>query len=144
VSPGNKKAGERRLIDMNQMPRQLRGPWTPQEKADGDPWVDTFLINENARYKQRISYDRIDRIVEWAVIQQKRDASGWRTVAVYDTCHGKGVHKHLYDSAGQRFDEVRLREVNSYGDLEKGLDEALSQMTDTHWVENERRSDRGY
>jgi len=65
-------------------------------------------------------------------------------VALYDTCHGKGVHLHLYDRQEKEFTQVSLRPITSYKDLEDGLDYVLDHLIDPWCEENERRSDRGY
>jgi hypothetical protein len=115
VSPWNRKAGDR-----------LTSP-----------------LSERARYIQRLDYDKRERLVEWAVIQSRLTNGGWQHVAVYDICHGKGVHVHLFNRREEEFTEVRLRSVTSYKDVEDGLDYVVDRVLEC-WQENERRSDRGY
>lgn len=141
MSPLNRKAGERRLVDMNTAakPEQAWAPDLPPE----DSWVQTFLINEDARYTQRLGFDERGRLVEWAVVQSRRRNGRWQRAAVYDICHGKGVHVHLFNQQETEFTETYLRPVTSYKDVEDGLDHVLDRLSDG-WLENERRSDRGY
>ncbi len=141
VSPLNRKAGLRRLVDMagDPQPHDVEsGPRPP-----GRDWEQTFPIGENAAYVQRYSMDDRDKIVEWAVVQLRRVQAGWRRVAVYDCCHGKGVHVHFFDSRQVEFAETPLRPVDSDDDLVAGLDYAVDRVVKA-WRENERRSERGY
>ena len=64
-------------------------------------------------------------------------------MALYDTCHGKGLHVHLYDRREKEFTQTPLRSVASYEDMDDWLAYALQRVTE-HWQDNERRSDRGY
>ncbi|MGB6163608.1 MAG: hypothetical protein WBF75_13755 [Pseudonocardiaceae bacterium] len=93
---------------------------------------------------QRLDYDERERLVEWAVIQSRlAGVGGWQLVAVYDICHSKGVHVHLFNRQEEEFTEVRLRSVTSYKDVEDGLDYVVDRVLE-HCQENERRSDHGY
>ncbi len=141
MGPQKRKAGKRRLADMNAAePEQ---PWAPEMEPEGPPWEIEILISEDVRCKQKFSQDVYGRVAEWAVVQLRRDGDRWRRIAVYDICHGKGVHVHLYDRQEIEFTEVPLRPVSSYQDVEDGLDYAVQRVTEC-WQENERRSDRGY
>ena len=142
MSPLNRKAGARRLVNMSAGPEPQQ-PWAPDLPPDGSPWEQTFPLSEDARYVQRLGIDETGRLVEWAVIQMRRQAGKWRKVAVYDISHGKGVHVHLFNRQEVKFTEMSLRPVSSYEDVEAGLDYALKRVTE-YWLENERRSDRGY
>lgn len=141
MAPEKRKAGKRRLTDMNAA--EPERPWEPDLPAEWPPYEDTFPISEDARCVQKFSLDEYGRTVEWAVVQMRRDGDRWRRVAVYDICHGKGVHLHLYDREEVQFTETPLRPVRSYQDVDDGLDYALERVTEC-WLENERRSDRGY
>lgn len=141
VSP-NRKAGDRRLVDMSATtgPEQ---PWAPNL-----PVVDlesyTFLIGVHTRCTQSLGHDELGRLAEWAVIQSRFINGQWQRVAVYDTCHRKGVHVHLYDQREIEFTETRLDLViSSYKDVEGVLDHIIDRLTTCWWQENERRSDRG-
>lgn len=136
-----RKSGERRLANMG-----VGDPghtWVPELEPEWPPWEQTFPISEDARYVQKFANDEYGRLTEWAVVQMRRDGDRWRRVAVYDICHGKGVHLHLFNAQKIEFSEQRLRPVLSYQDIEDGLDYALERVTEC-WQENERRSDRGY
>ncbi len=106
--------------------------------------VQTFPISEDARYIQRLGYDERGRLAEWAVVQSRRRNGRWQRVAVYDICHGKGVHVHLFNQQEIEFTETLVRQVMSYKDVEDGLDYVLDRLIESWWQENERRSDRGY
>jgi hypothetical protein len=140
MGPEKRKAGKRRLADMNAAEQER--VWTPDLEPEWPPYEDTFPISEDARYVQRLGYDEYQRLTEWAVVQMRREDDRWCRVAVYDICHGKGVHVHLYDRQEIEFTEQFLRPVSSYRDIEVGLDYALERVTEC-WQENERRSDRG-
>jgi hypothetical protein len=140
MAPRNQKAGLRRLAEMSAEPTQTA--WQPEEPP-GPPWDHEMFLNENVKLIQSLRYDDRDRLVEWAVIQQAKRDGVWRKVAVYDNCHGKGVHRHLCDRAERRFDENLICAVNSYDDVSRGLDDVIDWLA-TNWLENERRSDRGY
>ncbi len=140
--PLNRKAGNRRLVDMSAVAELADRAWEPDLPAV-DFYVQSFLIGEAARYIQRLDYDERERLVEWAVIQLRLRNGRWLDVALYDTCHGKGVHKHLFNRQGDEFTEVSLRPITSYQDVEDGLDWVLDQLAQ-YYRENERRSDRGY
>ncbi|MGH3936244.1 MAG: hypothetical protein ACRDS1_14925, partial [Pseudonocardiaceae bacterium] len=142
VSPLNRKAGARRLVDMSAATAKPDQPWTPDLPPD-DPWIQTFLISEDARYTQRLGYDEQGRLAEWAVIQSRHRNGQWQRVAVYDICHGKGVHVHLFNRQEIEFTERPVRQITSYRDVEEGLDYVLNLLT-VSWQDNERRSDRGY
>jgi hypothetical protein len=132
--PLNRKAGEKRLVDMSApLPA-----WSP-EMDTCDEFVQEFPINESVSYRIRMEMDERNRLVEWAVVQ-KRDG---HRVAVYDVCHGKGYHLHLYDERGTEIDEIALRPVDSYADSEACLNDAVERIV-RYWVENERRCDRDH
>jgi hypothetical protein len=86
----NDKAGRRRLKEMS--PDLTPGVWSPKLPPE-EPYEQRFLISSEVAYYQRIGYDELGRVADWAVIQQRRVAGEWRKVVVYDACHGKGVHK---------------------------------------------------
>lgn len=134
----NRKAAERRRPTLGILPE----PWAPDLPAEEPPYEQTFAISAEARYIQRFGQDAYGRLVEWAVIQERRVDGRWLRVAVYDTCHGKGVHVHHYDGAGEDFLEHQLLPVTCHEDLETGLQYALERVAEC-WQENERRSDRG-
>jgi len=92
---------------------------------------------------QKLAYDTHGQLADWTVVQMRRVQDRWLRVAVYDICHNKGVHVHLFNREGTEFTETSLRPVASYQDIVDGLDYALERVI-THWEENERRSDRGY
>lgn len=91
----------------------------------------------------RYVMDDHDRITEWAVTQIRKLSGRWRRVAVYDTCHNKGIHVHFYNRSDDEFAQTPLRSVDSHEDLVEGLDYAVDRVVRA-WRENERRSDRGY
>jgi hypothetical protein len=141
--PLNRKAGDRRLVDMSAA-AELEQPWDPDLPPE-DPLVQTFPLSEHSRYTQRLGLDERGRLVEWAVIQSRFRNGRWQRVAVYDICHDKGLHVHLFNRQEEEFTEARLRSVMSYKDVEDGLDYVLHRLIDLEcWQENERRSDRGY
>jgi hypothetical protein len=140
VTPRNRKAGLRRLVEMSATTDDQ--PWAPELPAV-DEFEQEFPIGDSASYVQRLGLDERDRVAEWAVIQMRKVDSEWRRVVVYDCCHGKGLHVHHYNREGMEFAEVVVRPVNSYSDFESALDYALERVT-MSWQENERRSDRGY
>jgi uncharacterized protein (DUF2344 family) len=121
--------------------KQTDEPWYPELPSVPPDYEQHFPISDTARYVLRLAHDEYMRLTEWAVVQLRRIDGDWCTVAVYDTCHGKGVHMHLYNRQGERSTEVSLREVQSYADLEAGLDDAVERVS-RDWLENERRSDR--
>jgi hypothetical protein len=141
VAPHNRKAGDRRLKDMS-------ADAALEHDADGPPsdeieYEQTFPIGENVAYVQRFVMDDRDRIKRWAVVQIRRVQGSWHRVAVYDTCHEKGIHVHFYDKEDVEFAETHLRSVDSNADLVEGLDYAVVRVVEA-WRENERRSERGY
>lgn len=138
----NRKSGDKRLVDMCAMPAGTGSAWTP-DLPKVDTYEQVFSINATAQYVQRLDLDERNRPVEWVVIQMRLVAGRWRRVAVYDTCHQKGVHVHFYDRDENQFDEAVLWDVEGYDDLEQGLDYALKRVSES-WRENERRSDRGF
>lgn len=140
MAPEKRKAGKRRLADMNAA--EPERPWAPELEPE-EPWEQEILISEDVRYQQKLAHDAYGRLADWAVVQMRRVEGRWLRVAVYDICHGKGVHVHLYNREGEQFTETPLRPVASYQDVEEGLDYALERVVE-HWQENERRSDRGY
>lgn len=139
-----RKASDRRLADMNAAePEQS---WMPDLDPEGEEYSQPFPIQDapdHVSAVQRMTFDRYGRIFEWAVVQRLRDPTRWRRIAVYDICHGKGMHIHLYDSAEDEFTQIPLRPVRSYRDIEKCLDEALY-LVEMHWEDNIRRSNRGH
>ncbi len=141
MGPEKRKAGKRRLADMNAA--EPERAWTPDLEPEWPPYEDTFPISEDARYVQKLGYDKYQRLAEWAVVQMRRDGDRWRRVAVYDICHAQGVHLHLFNRQEIEFTETPLRPVSSYQDVDDGLDYALERVTEC-WLDNERRSDRGY
>jgi hypothetical protein len=142
VSPLNRKAGQRRLVDMS-------AAIEPDEDVvDGPPpaeteYQQTFPISAEASYVVRFVMDDHDRIKRWAVVQLRRVGGRWRRVAEYDSCNNKGVHVHFLNRDEVRFAQTHLRPVDSYADLVEGLDYAVDRVVEA-WRENERRSDRGY
>ena len=138
MSPLNRKAGDRRLVKMSPAP----GPWSPELPPEGVPYEQEFPISAEVSYIQRLEQDQYGRIVEWAVIQMRVVDGRHQRVVVYDTCHGKGLHAHFYDREDTEFAEEAYRPINSYDDLEAGLDYALERVSQA-WQENQRRSDRG-
>lgn len=139
----NRKAGDRRLVDMSAA-NEPEQEWAPDLPAE-DSLVQTFPLSEHSRYTQRLGYDERGRLVEWAVIQSRLRSGRWQQVAVYDICHDKGLHIHLFNREEEEFTEVRLRPVTSYKEVEDGLDYVLHRLIDLGcWQENERRSDCGY
>ena len=138
MTPSNRKAGHRRLVDMG----TPETGWSP-ELPPVDEWEQQFALSENADYIQRFGYDEWNRLASWAVIQMRRDEDGtWRRVAHYDVCHNKGLHIHLFNRQQEEFTQVAIRQVQSYEESERALDYALERVV-MHWQENERRSDRG-
>jgi hypothetical protein len=90
------KAGRRRLVDMS--PDIGVVPWAPPRPPQAAlEYEQTFPIGEDVEWVQRIGYDELGRVADWAVVQKRRVSGAWRRVAVYDACHGKGMHVHLYD-----------------------------------------------
>lgn len=141
MSPRNKKSGQRRLADMSQQPDGAAA-WAP-DLPSVDEWYDSIPISGSVSYSVRYAYDQYGRLTEWAVIQRSNTAEGYRRVALYDACHGKGVHVHLYDTLENEFDQhVLHRPVRSYAELADGLDYAMERVV-ADWQENERRSERG-
>jgi hypothetical protein len=137
MSPNRRRAGDAWRASAE--PEQA---WAPDLPADHSYRL-TLLLSERARYIQRLDYDERERLVEWAVIQSRLINGRWQRVAVYDICHGKGVHVHLFNRREEEFTEVCLRSVTSYKDVEDGLDYVVDRVVEC-WQENERRSDRGY
>jgi hypothetical protein len=140
VALTNKKASIRRLKDMSAGTEPPPG-WVP-ELPKVDTWEQEFPISDRASYVQRLDLDERGHIVEWAVIQKVRTDDGSRRVAVYDTCHDKGMHVHLYDRDENEFTEEPIMPIGSYRDMEQALDYAVDRVVNA-WQENERRSDRG-
>lgn len=137
----NRRPGARRLVDLGAHVGQM-DVWAP-ELPSVDRFEQNFPISDTTSYIQRFDTDERGRVVEWAVIQTRKVGGRTLRVAVYDTCHAKGVHVHVYDRNGREFAEESLQPVASYRDLEEGLDYALGRVVGA-WRENERRSDRGY
>lgn len=88
MAPQKRKAGKRRLADMNAA--EPERAWAPDLEPEWPPFEDTFPISEDARSVQKFSLDEYGRVAEWAVVQMRRDGDRWRRVAVYDICHGEG------------------------------------------------------
>lgn len=112
-------------------------PWRPELEAV-DWHVQEFPINESTSYIIRMQTDDRNRLVEWAVIQMKNR----RRIALYDVCHGKGYHLHLYNRTAREFAQISLRVVDSYEDMNWAYDDAAVRVSQ-YWYENERRSDSG-
>jgi hypothetical protein len=144
MSPLNRKAGERRLVDMSAAaePEQVGTPDWQSEYTYTYRY--TCAVGEYGRYTQRLECDERDRLIEWAVVQSRLRDGQWQRVALYDICHGKGVHLHLYDRREEEFTQVSLRPVTSHRDVVNGLDYVLEHLIGPWWHENERRSDCGY
>jgi hypothetical protein len=133
------RAGERRLADMAAYPTQ-------EELAleeERDEYSQTFVVSESIFYIVRFVYGTSGRLIEWAVVQMCGTPGKARRIAVYDTCHGKGVHVHHYNRNEIEFDQTALRPADSVADLEDGLDYATIRVAEAY-EENERRSNRGY
>lgn len=140
MSPGNRKAGQRRLADMSNHP--VDQVWRP-DLPPVEEHRDVFPISASVDYSLRYELDEYGRINDWAVVQRRVVNEVRQTVAVYDACHGKDVHVHLYNRDGIEFDQHPLhRPVRSYSELEDGMDYATERVV-KDWLENERRSDRG-
>jgi hypothetical protein len=143
MTPSNKRPGERRLVQMSADASSSPAPtWAP-DLPIVEQYTQTFPFGADAEYVLRYDLDEWNRTVEWAVIQKRRLHGHWQRVAVYDTCHGKGVHVHFYDRDDHEFAQTPLRPIKSHKDLDEGLQDALRWVCDS-WRENERRSDRGY
>jgi hypothetical protein len=141
VTSFNRKAGDRRLADMSDEPMGTL-VWEP-DLPKLYTFEEEFPVSETATYRVRMDFDQRDKIVEWAVIQLKRRGDRWTRVAVYDMCHGKGVHVHRYDSCEDEFAEESVFNVTSYEDVEAGLDYAILRVSEST-ADNEGRSDRGH
>ena len=89
MSPRNKKAGQRRLVDMSLEPAD--SAWSP-DLPPVEEWYDSIPISESVSYSVRYAHDEYGRLTDWAVIQRRNTSDGYRRVAVYDACHGKSVH----------------------------------------------------
>jgi hypothetical protein len=139
--PFNRKASDRRLVDMSAA-TEPEQPWTPDVPPE-HTYRYTCPVGEDGRYTQRLECDERGRLVEWAVVQSRLRDGKWQRVALYDVCHGKGVHLHLYDRQQEEFTQVSLRPVTSYKDVLDGLDYVMGHLIDVWWHENERRSDCG-
>lgn len=134
-----RKTNNRRLADMGAAGEPAQ-PWAP-ELPTVRTYQYTFLISATVRYTQRLDCDEWDRVVEWAVIQSRLRNGRWQRVALYDICHGKGMHLHLYDRQEREFTQISLRPVTCRRDVIEGLNEALDRVIE-HSEENEWRSDR--
>ncbi|GAA1402085.1 hypothetical protein GCM10009613_61470 [Pseudonocardia kongjuensis] len=141
MCPRKSRASDRRLVDMSAVPSQTRGAWAPELPAE-DEWIDIIPISETVSYLLRYETDQYNRIVEFAVIQRTHEDGDVRRVALYDSCHGKGVHVHYYDRDEREIEQHPLRPVTSYEELESGMDYAIERVS-KDWEENERRSRRG-
>src|SRR6185437_10460703 len=131
MPPG--KPNNRRLAEMSAAGEPDQ-PWAP-ELPTVRTYLYTFLISATARYTQRLDCDEWDRLVEWAVIQSRLIDGRWQRVAVYDICHRKGAHIHLYDREEREFTQVSLKPVTCRRDVEEALDEALDRVIE-HSAEN--------
>lgn len=139
MTPSNRKAGQRRLVDMS---TTVDDAWYP-DLPPVEEVTDTLPISETTSYLLKYGLDQYGRVTHWAVIQRRKTELGTHNVAVYDACHGKDVHVHLYDQHSNEIDQHPLhRRVRSYAELEDGLDYATERVV-KDWQENERRSDRG-
>jgi hypothetical protein len=126
---------------MTVSPARAPRPWEPDYSPEDElsTWCETYPISDDVYYVQRLEFDPRNRLSEWAVIQMRGRVGNGRQVALYDTCHGKGVHVHYYDQHRREVEEVRLRPISSYQELEAGLDYALDRVSNS-WEENERRA----
>ena len=134
----------RRLADMNVAePEQ---PWFPELDLENDEEYEQTLPVDGAppfvQHALRVRRSRYGQLVDWAVVQIHRDGARWRRIAVYDACHGKGMHVHLYNSQQVDFAQITIRPVHSYQDMEECLQEAIDRVRQ-HWQDNKRRSDHG-
>lgn len=139
-----RRTNYRRLVDMSAA-AEPEHPWTP----DSDPpethtYPFIITVSDTGRYIQRLECDERDRLVEWAVIQQRFRNGRWYDVAIYDMCHRKGVHLHLYDRQENEFTQRSLMPVTCQKDIEDGIDHVLEHLIEAWWYENERRSDCGH
>lgn len=140
-----RKSGKRRLADMSAA--EPEPAWMPDLDPEDEEYEQPLPVKDApdcVRTHHRMRFNRYGQLVEWAIVllYQDPDDGRWRRVAVYDTCHGKGMHLHLYDRDGTDFTQVFLRPVRSYQDMEECLDEAIDRV-ERHWEDNLRRSDRG-
>jgi hypothetical protein len=134
----------RRLVEMSATaePDQPSAPATDLPTTHTYPF--TITVGENDRYIQRLECDEQDRLVEFAVIQQRYRNGRWQRVALYDVCHDKGLHLHLYDRREREFTQVSLMAVTCQKDVEDGFDYVMEHLIRHWWHENERRSDCGH
>lgn len=137
-----RRTNYRRLADMSAAgePEQ---PWAPDLPLM-HTYRYTIAVSDSGRYTQRLDCDERDRLIEWAVIQSRFRSNRWQRVALYDICHGKGVHLHLYDRRETEFTQVSILPVTCQKDIEDGLDHVIEHLIGPWWQENEWRSDRGY
>lgn len=142
---GARKRKPNRLADMNAA--ELERPWMPDLDPEGEDFSQPFIVKDAPDHVgavRRMRFDRYGQLIEWAVIlrYQEPATQRWRRIAVYDICHGKGMHVHLYDKRGNDFTQVSLRPVRSYREIGESLDEAVERIH-SHWEANLRRSNRG-
>lgn len=133
--------GRKRVTRMDERPLDV--VWTPPLPALDPPWEQRFPIDESRSYVLKQGFNERNQLAEWAVIQTRVGDDGReQRVAVYDHCHGKGMHVHFYDRHEREFCELPLAAVRSQEDLEKTLDDAVIRVS-VEWDRNERRSARG-
>ena len=137
----NRAAGDRRLAKMTASIDDW-GSASPGDLPKVEDWEQEFPLSRTAAYSQKLGFNERGQLVEWAVVQLRLTNDRKRRVAVYDSCHGKGVHVHFFDCNEQEFAQKQLWPVDSSRDLEDGLDYAVRRVSSS-WEENERRSDRG-
>src|SRR4051812_47539235 len=113
--------------------------WRPELPVEGPPWEPEFVIAPGVKYIQRLGMDERGQVAAWAVIQMRYRGGRWSRVAVYDVCHSKPLHVHLYGTDEVEFDEHVVVEgpVRSREDFEDRLDVAVERVT-MYWQENER------
>ena len=143
LMPLNRKAGKRRLVDMNAA--EPARPWIPYLPPHPNHEIEQPLpLGEHSRCIQRLGYDEQGRLVEWAVTQSRFVDGQWCQVAIY-CIHQYRLHVHLLNRKEERFTEIDLRwKIASYKDVEDSLDYVMHCLIDLeHWQENERRSDCG-
>jgi hypothetical protein len=125
--PLNRKAGARRLVDMSEpLPA-----WAPDLPALQPPYEFPVIVSPTTSYVLKFWNDERSRLVEFAVVQRFSDPDTGlpRRVRVYDTCHGKGLHVHIYDDHDQEIEERAIRPIASYDDLESAFQEVMAKVT---------------
>jgi hypothetical protein len=140
MSPrNNHKAGDRRLADMSMVEQTTE--WRPEFESLTE-WSQRFPISDLARYLLRLHCDERNRLVRFEVIEEQLVTGQWRRIAVYDMCHHKGLHRHLYGRYEVEFDERWLLVVQSHSDADAAQHYAIEHVT-KHWEEHRMRSQRG-